>query len=804
MNTWTFGYRGFDPAGEKLREALCATGNGVFVTRGAAPESVAGEVHYPGTYRAGLYNRRSTTIEGETVENESLVNLPDWLPLVFRPEGGDWFDPGAAELLDYEQELDLRRGVLVRRIRYRDRDGRTTAIVERRFVSMADPRLGALETSITPLDWSGTLEIRSGLDGRVENGLVERYRRLEGRHLEPVEAREADGETLLLTMRTIQSRIRFSMALRTRFRRGEKPLAPERELERDDDRLAHRAGVEAVEGEPVTVEKVVAFHTSLDRAISETSIAARTAAGRAESFDDLLAAHVLTWDHLWRRCDVALEGYGDAERILRLYTYHLLQTVSPHTRDLDTGAPARGWHGEAYRGHVFWDELFVFPALVYRVPQAARSLLLYRHRRLDEARHAAREAGFEGAMYPWQSGSDGREESQRLHLNPRSGRWIPDHTWLQRHINVAIPYNVCQYIEVTGDEAFLASHGAEMILEAARFWSSAARYDPTRDRFVIEGVVGPDEFHVSYPDADEPGLDNNAYTNVMAVWVVCRAIDVLERLPDPRRREIEEAIGLRREEVERWEDVSRRMFVPFLDRGVLEQFEGYGELEELDWEAYRREYGDLQRLDRILEAEGKSPDRYQVSKQADVLMLLYLLSAEDLAELFDRLGYAWTPESIPRNIDHYLERTSHGSTLSGVVHSWVLARSDREGSLRFFDRSLESDVSDIQGGTTPEGIHLGAMAGAVDLVQRCFTGLEARGDALRFAPELPREIPRLAFTIQYRDVWMEIEIDHERLVVAALPGTGGEIAIVHREERATLAPGKTVEFRCRPASEEGR
>ena len=180
-----------------------------------------------------------------------------------------------------------------------------------------------------------------------------------------------------------------------------------------------------------------------------------------------------------------------------LHIFHLLQTVSENTIDLDVGVPSRGWHGEAYRGHILWDELFIFPFLNLRLPELTRSLLMYRYRRLEEARHLARQAGHRGAMFPWQSGSDGREESQVLHLNPRSGRWVPDESNLQRHVSAAIAYNVWQYHQATQDVEFLAHYGAEMLLSIARFWASIATFDPERERYEIRGVAGPDEYHTN-------------------------------------------------------------------------------------------------------------------------------------------------------------------------------------------------------------------------------------------------------------------------------------------------------------------
>jgi trehalose/maltose hydrolase-like predicted phosphorylase len=262
--------------------------------------------------------------------------------------------------------------------------------------------------------------------------------------------------------------------------------------------------------------------------------------------------------------------------------------------------------------------------------------------------------------------------------------------------------------------------------------------------------MGPDEYHDAYPDSDRPGLDNNAYTNVMAVWVLQRALELRDILPASRFDELCEVLDLSVEEQQHWDEISRTMCIPFHGEGIISQFEGYDALEEFDWQGYRERYGDIQRLDRILESEGDSPNRYKVSKQADVLMLFYLFSAEELEALFTRLGYRFEPETIPRNIDYYIQRTSHGSTLSRVVHSWVLARANRPGGWPLFIEALESDVADIQGGTTHEGIHTGAMAGTVDLVQRCFTGIETRGDVLRLNPYLPEGLRRLALNIRYR------------------------------------------------------
>jgi trehalose/maltose hydrolase-like predicted phosphorylase len=797
---WLLRYDGWDPRAEALRESLCALGNGRFVTRAAAPERRAGGGHYPGTYAAGVFDRLADEIDGHRLENESIVNLPDWQSLTFRIEDGAWLDLSTVSVSDYVQELDLRRGVLTRRFRFEDAEGRRTSVAQRRLVSMSDPCLAAMNCTLVAENWSGPLTVRSGLDGRVTNDGVARYRGLDGRHLSAVEARVCDG-SLTLDAETRQSRIRIGLAARHRVLVDgtAQTVVPVPAIASGFAAVDLTLGMEP--GRPVTVEKLAALCTSRDRGISEPGEAARDEIDRAGDFDAVLARHELAWDHLWFRCDIEIEGPVRASLILRLHIFHLLQTVSPNSIDLDVGIPARGLHGEAYRGHVFWDEMFVLPFLNPRLPEVARSMLLYRWRRLPQARASARAAGRRGAMFPWQSGSTGREESQTLHLNPRSGRWLPDNSHLQRHIGLAVAYNTWRYYEATGDTDFLAEHGAELILSIAAFWADLATYDPVDDRFDICGVMGPDEYHDALPGRDEPGLDDNAYTNVMAAWTLTRALECLDVLPPGRRHELLDSLDVRRADLEKWQHVSRKLRLCWED-GVLLQFRGYDSLTEFDWAGYRQRYGDIGRLDRVLEAEGDSTNRYKLSKQADVLMLFQLLTADELYGLLDRLGYPHDRRTIPRTIAYYLDRTCHGSTLSKVVHSWVLARSDRRKAWDYFLQALESDIADVQGGTTGEGIHVGAMAGTVDLLQRAFTGLETREDVLWLDPFLPDALERLRFRLRYRrHTEIEVSIDHRTLTVGGTARGATVLPLRVRDKEFRLDPRGSLEIPLRRRSD---
>ena len=802
---WSFTYGGYIPEQERLREALCTVGNGYRATRGCAPESDAGEFHYPGTYAAGLYNRLTDEIAGMQVENESLVNLPNWLSCKFRIDGGDWFDIDTAEVLSYRQSIDLRQAELTREFRFRDPAGRTSRVLQRRIAALHTPHACALETTIWAEDWSGSIEFLSLIDADVRNSGVQRYRAFSDDHLVATTTRALGADSCLLVCETVQSRVTIAVAQRTTLWRGESPLQAPASLVTEERRVGHDVVVEISPGESVTVEKMAAIFTGYDTAISEPGDAAARLLGTLGRYSDLRDGHIREWAHLWERFDIAFDDNPDALRVVRLHLLHLLQCVPNRAVDLDAGLPARGLHGEAYRGHIFWDELFVFPILNLRSPASTRSLLRYRYRRLPEARRAAREAGYAGAMFPWQSGSDGREESQKTHLNPNSGRWNPDASARAHHIGIAVAYNVWQYYQVTGDLEYLIENGAEMLAEIARFWVSRAQfdqaYDGGRGRYVIRGVIGPDEFHSGYPDAPYDGIDNNAYTNVMAVWAIVRALDALDALPLRDRLDLMETLGIDGRELDRWDDVSRRMFVPFHPApdtgpapgiGVISQFEGYADLEELDWHGLRERHGNIARLDRILEADNDSVTRYQASKQADVLMLFYLLSADELREIFARLGYRFAPEQIPATVDYYRHRTSHGSTLSAVVHAWVLARGDRTRAMNYFQQVLMSDVLDIQGGTTAEGIHIAAMAGSIDLLQRCFTGLEVRDDRLILNPMWPESLGALRMPIYYRGHRLHLRITGRNAELSIDPAEHPAIEIECRGQVQTLVPGTSM------------
>ncbi|MDZ7844999.1 MAG: beta-phosphoglucomutase family hydrolase [Anaerolineales bacterium] len=763
-NQWSITYDHFDPDEEGTQEALCTIGNGYFGTRGAMEEIPAqADLHYPGTYIAGVYNRLESKIVGRTVSNEDFVNCPNWLPISFKINTGEWFDPSRVEILEFKRRLNFKTGVLSRMMIIRDQEGYQTRIDSQRLASMADPHLAALSYTITPLNYARTFTIRAELDGDLINQGVKRYRQLSSRHLQPLKE-SGRGNLSSLLVETNRSRIKIAEAARLEVFSGQEPASPDYLISTQPGKVTTTFEIEARSDRPVTVNKLVSIFTSPSPAGKDPYALALKKVQTLSGYESLKQASQDAWETIWDQIDIKIKGDRLVQKILRLHLYHSIITASPHHKELDAGIPARGLHGEAYRGHIFWDEIFVIPFYNLFFPETSRSALMYRVRRLPAARANAREAGYRGALFPWQSGSQGGEETQKLHLNPISGKWGPDYSHLQRHISLAVAYNVWSYFWTTQDHQFLQDHGAELFLEICRFWVDLAEKDPQTGRCSISGVMGPDEFHEHYPGVQEGGLRNNAYTNLMVIWSLNRAFEILDLLPSPSREEISGKIDLTAEELQEWKQVAHQLHIPLSEEGILEQFEGYFQLEELDWEHYRKNYGDIQRMDRILKAEGKSPNDYKVAKQADALMIFYLLSEQEISGLLKQVGCRPPEDLLAKNFHYYLQRTSHGSSLSRLVHAYLahLVGED-ELSWQLYLGALRSDFMDIQGGTTREGIHLGVMTGTALFTLRTHAGLDWNQHHLKFKPELPSGWQALSFNVTFQGTRYEVHLTTDQI-----------------------------------------
>ncbi len=764
-NPWSLEYSDYDQKKEKSRESLLTVGNGYLGTRGAMEEMSASDTNYPGTYIAGLYNRLISKVADREIENEDYVNIPNWLYLNFRIDNGDWFDVNNYEIVSINRSLDFSNGLLYKQLVFKDSTGKETLIKSKRIASMANPHLVAIQYKITPLNYSGTFEIISEIDGNIINDGVARYRDLSQKHLQPL-SQGTHENTSWLAVKTSQSEIEIAEAAKlSAFINGVECNSAIKSSA-TKGKVSAQLRIDVKENEEITIEKVVSIFTSKKDDVKNPLEKCKSEIEHAGSFDTILNESELAWKKIWDKIDIQIDGDPKSQMLIRLHLYHLMVSASPHNKNIDAGIAARGVHGEAYRGHIFWDELYIMPVYYLFFPEVAKSILNYRYNRIDKAREYAKEYGYKGAMFPWQSGSDGREETQIVHLNPISGKWGDDYSSLQRHISIAIAYNTWYYFQVTNDAGFMEEGGAEMFLEICRFWASKSKKDLTTGSFSISNVMGPDEFHEEHKKSPGGGLKDNAYTNIMVAWLFVKAIEILDKLSEKSKNEICSKINLSNEELENWKTISKNLNIPLSEEGIIEQFDGYFELKELDWDAYREKYKNIYRLDRILKAEGKSPDDYKLAKQADTLMTFYNIDEEDVTGILNNTDKNIPEDYLKKNYEYYLNRTSHGSTLSRVVHAYLanLFGNKEEGNKLYFE-ALQSDYTDIQGGTTAEGIHAGVMGGTVLMAITTFAGVNLKTKYLKINPSLPKTWNSLKFNFWYKKNHYAIDLSHNQLII---------------------------------------
>ncbi len=774
---WAITYTDYDREKERSREALLTVGNGYFGTRGSMEEVQTTPCNYPGTYMAGVYNRLTSKVGDRNIENEDLVNTPSWLPITFKIEEGEWLDPNSCTVLEVERRLNLRTGELHRLMKVRDEMGRETLIESGRFASMASKHHAAIYYSITPLNYQGYIRVKSGLSIPTQNDGVKRYASLNQKHLTPL-AQGGNGNTSYVAARTTQSAVTITQSAKLEVYYNSKPLSTDFVVKEHPQGVDTYLKASVARNETLRIEKLVCLYNSPSAKTTEALNFVLNEVKKLKSYPMLLKASSEAWEEIWNRVDVKIIGDRRAQQLVRLHVYHTFVTTSPHNQHIDSGIPARGLHGEAYRGHILRDELYIFPFHCLHYPEIARAVLMYRYNRLPGAREYARKHGYEGAMFPWQSGSDGREETPVLHLNPNSGEWGPDHSALQRHVSIAIALNVWTYFHITKDLDFISGYGAEIFFEICRFWSSLAKYNPVTSRYEITGVMGPDEFHDKLPGSNEWGVKDNAYSNIMVVWLLRKASELMRRMDKNHKRLLFQRIGITQSELDKWEDMTQRMNLVISPEGIISQFDGYFNLKELDWEDYRGKYTNIQRLDRILKAEGRSPNEYKVSKQADTLMAFYCIDPNEVLEIICNLGYSLPDDFLAKNFDYYIGRCSHGSTHSRVVHSFIAMKLSRmELGWSLYQKALESDFNDIQGGTTSEGIHLGVMTGTVLMALTAFAGIGFQHNLLVINPNIPKNWRSIKFKCSFRgnDYALDIAKDYIKINVSTPGGEPAEI-----------------------------
>ena len=808
----------------RAEQALQTVGNGYFCTRGADYEERPGTDSwgYAGTYFSTIRNTRESVIEGQAVFNEDLVNGINWLPLTFKIDDGDWFRPHASDLLRYEKDLDFNDGVFTRLLAFRNSDGRETQVVARHCVSMADKHLAAVEYSVTPLNYSGVIVVKAGLHADHINDGVGRYAKLDQQHLERIaEGGEADG-SFFVSVQTNPSPLpgkslkpaEITAAARVVVELDGDRQQPRFEIETADRRVDASFRQNVKQGQTLAVHKLVGLHTQKGGIGKPGTLdeAHGTIADLA-SFSSVLEPSALKWAQIWEKAGIGVAGDRLGQQALNLATYHLFVMGSEHN---DGGIGPRGLTGETYRGHEFWDDMLYYPGISLQHPRITRSLLGHRYHGLDAAREAARKHHYQGAMFPWQAGIDGDEQTQTTRFNPVSGKWDPDNSCRQRHVSLAIAFNVLDFLETTGDAQFRGM-GVEMVLDICRFFASMCVRDPQTGRYSIDGVMGPNEFHEG---KNKMGIKDNAYTNIMLAWTLEKAeqlVTALKAADPPALATAYRNMGVTEEEManayEHWQKIRQRLSLNINAEGVIANHADWFDLKgpddvkgiEVEQDGKVQDLFSIVyqpgRSDRRIRAVGMDPDDYQVQKQADTLMAYYNLGPDEVRRVAGMMGYELPEDHLLKNISHHLPRTSHGSTLSFITHAMVLANAGKTAdSWEFYRQALISDLADIQGGTTAEGIHLGVMGGCLKGVVTNFAGMNWQGGILSIHPGLPEIWESLKFSVLIRGDRYHIEASGDDLKLRVsreahtLPQKEN-VAIVVADREHVVAYDTEIEFK---------
>jgi len=780
-----------DPASLKARfraeQALQAVGNGYLCTRAADYEEGQGADSwgYAGTYFSSIRNTRKSVVDGQAVYNEDLVNGINWLPVTFKIDDNDWFQPHETDLLNYEKDLDFSSGCFTRKLRFRGQNGALTEVVARHCVSMADKHLAAIEYSITPINYCGVITVKTGLHADHINDGVARYAKLDQHHLKSIAEGGGGKGTSFVRVQTNPSQVpgkdlkpaEITASARIVAELAGKQLKPAFELATAARRADTVFSQKVEQGKTLSVHKIIGLHTNRTSIGSPDTLdqAQRTVAD-IDSFSQVLEPSAVKWAEIWRKAGIEIVGDRLGQQAINLATYHLFVMGSEHN---DGGIGPRGLTGETYRGHEFWDDILYYPGISLQKPQVTRSLLTHRYHGLKAARKEARENNYQGAMYPWQAGIDGDEQTQVTRFNPISGKWDPDNSCRQRHVSLAIAYNVIDFLETTGDLQF-RSMGTEMVLEICRFFASMCQRDSATGNYSIDGVMGPNEFHEGKA---KRGVQDNAYTNIMLAWILEQAEHLVADVQSANPAELEEAYhnmgvtaGEMADAYDHWREIRQNLSLHLNSDGVIANHSEWFNLKGPDdvkglkvlldgkeQDLYSIVYSPG-RADRRIRAVGMDPDEYQIQKQADTLMAYYNLGPDELKRIVQIMGYELPENHLLQNLNHHLPRTSHGSTLSFIAHAMVLAYAGRTAdSWDFFRLALISDLSDIQGGTTAEGIHLGVMGGCLKGVITNFAGLDWHGDKLAINPKLPAEWEFLRFSVLIRGDRFHIQAQGDEL-----------------------------------------
>ena len=705
---------------QSSRESQFALGNGFIGSRGVL-EEVPFDAR-PGTYIAGLYDKTGAQVT-------ELVNFPNPINLKI-VAAGERIGAGTMDILKHERSLDMKHALLVRHTVYQNSHKKRFDYQSLRFISMRNKHIIAMRIFITPLDEQATFTVESLLDLSVTNvGFLTEGNKKHFR-IEEVSRFDA-GE--YLTVKTLEkdTLVAYGKSLvieKDSSKRFAKDVTTQIKLKKNQT-----ACITTIFSIFIADNKKSKKIRPIVKGFLKKSINI--------GFEKMVEEHILSWDRLWLLSDIKIKGAPRDEKSLRFNIYHLL--ICGREGNGESSIGAKTLSGEGYRGHIFWDaDIFILPFFLYNRPKVAKSMLLYRYNRMDAARRIAQSRGFRGAMFPWESADTGEETTPAWAKN-FDGSLIQIRTHeMEHHITSDVAYAVYQYYVATQDTKFMLRCGFEIIFETARFWASRVEYNSKLKKYEINHVIGPDEFHED--------VNNNAYTNSMAYFNLLLGYTMHQKMRRQYPVEYERLsrkISLQKDEVKEWKQIAPRILLNFEKNGLIEQFDGYFRKKKTILKDLKKH--PIPPIPRSIKL--KDVGKTQIVKQADVVMLLYLLSGN-----FDL-------QTKKKNFYYYLKRTLHKSSLSAAVYGILAVEiGDVDAAYRYFDVAANMDLTLLYGNTS-DGIHAASLGVTWQLVIHAFAGTRIFKDILSINPRLPGGWKELMFCLKWQGHNFKISVNHTRV-----------------------------------------
>lgn len=731
-NDWKIWEDSFHAEHNEVTESIMSLGNGKFGIRGNFEEKFSGHT-LPGSYVAGVWFPDKTRVgwwkNGYPDYFAKVINSVNWIGIDIEVEG-EIVDLAKCEILEYHREISLQYGTLLRFCTIQLKDGKQLKIHSNRFCSIHNSDIAQIQFDVTALNFSGKLSLVSYLDGDVQNR--------DSNHDERFwdEAYKSTSEnTAVLQVRTKPNpfgvpRFDVSVAMNNRLSAIKNTsevhsidLSPEILSNEKYLGLKYTWDVEATSG--LSLVKTVSIHNSNDHNPSELSTIALQSAIENSKNHNLLHDHRNAWAKAWQNCDIVIEGDVSAQIGIRFNIFHLLQTYNGSDSRLNIGP--KGFTGEKYGGVTYWDtEAYCIPFYLASSDfSVARNLLVYRYNHLQKAIENAQKLGFKdgAALYPMVT-MNGEECHNEWEI-----------TFEEIHRNGAIAYAIYDYINYTGDEAYLSEYGLEVLIGISRFWSQRVNWSEAKQQYVMLGVTGPNEY--------ENNVNNNWYTSYIAVWTLKYTLEAIEKVSN--KASILSKVNFKEtEETKRWKHIIEKMYFGFdEERKVFLQQDGFldKELLSVDQITPERPINQKWSWDRIL--------RSCFIKQADVLQGLYFFEDD-----FDE-------ETHRRNFDFYEPMTVHESSLSPCVHSILACKLGKtEKAYEMYLRTSRLDLDDYNN-DTEDGLHITSMAGTWLSVIKGFGGVRIKNTELEINPHLPSQWKSLTFRMNTKAGVKEIYINHD-------------------------------------------